>query len=203
MSPLNLSKLINSMSELEQEKLLASLIVVKDINKVPPAAFETVSVCLKGVLINENEEAIEALALTVCQYLSLNNMLITNVDDKALSKQDFDRLNIDSLDSDSIFTNFVFDYKLHHEQIQLRTAFIAALTSLTTNQDILTSGTNFIFYHSSKLSEDDEVNRDLALINLIKLCIKDGLKEPLKALLIDLDVDIDNFIIQHIQMFVS
>ena len=151
MSPLNLSKLINSMSELEQEKLLASLIVVKDINKVPPAAFETVSVCLKGVLINENEEAIEALALTVCQYLSLNNMLITNVDDKALSKQDFDRLNIDSLDSDSIFTNFVFDYKLHHEQIQLRTAFIAALTSLTTNQDILTSGTDFIFYHSSKL----------------------------------------------------
>lgn len=203
MSPLNLSKLIDSRSELEQEKLLASLIVVKDINKIPHAAFKTVNNCLKGVLVDENEEAVEALALTICQYLSLNNMLITNVDDKALSKQDFDRLNIDSLDSDSIFTNFVSDYKLHYEQIELRTAFIAALTSLTSNQDILTSGTNFIFYHSSKLSEDDKVNKDLALINLIKLSIKEGLKEELKALLIDVDVDIDKFIIQHIQMFVS
>lgn len=79
-----------------------------------------------------------------------------------------------------------------------------AVAMFTNNQDILTSATNFIFYHANrKLSEDDEVNRDLALINLIKLCIKDGLKEPLKALLIDLDVEIDSFIIQHIQMFVS
>ena len=203
MSSLNLSQLIASMSELEQEKLLASLILVKDINKVPPTAFKTVSTCLKGVLVDENEEAVEALSLTICQYLSLNNMLITNVDDKALSKKDFDKLNIDGINCDSIFSNFVSDYKLHHEQIELRTAFIAALTSLTTNQDILTSGTNFIFYHSSKLSEDDEVTKNLALINLIKLCIKEGLKEELKALLIDVEVDIDSFIIQHIQMFVS
>jgi hypothetical protein len=86
----------------------------------------------------------------------------------------------------------------------IRIEFVKAVAMFTNNQDILTSATNFIFYHANhKLSEDDRVNRDLALINLIKLCIKDGLKEPLKALLIDLDVDIDNFIIQHIQMFVS
>jgi hypothetical protein len=200
---LNLSDLISSMSELEQEKLLASLIIVKDINKVPPTAFKTVSTCLKDVLVDENEEAVEALALTICQYLSLNNMLVSNVDDKPLTKADFEKFNNDSINCDSIFSNFVSDYKLHYEQIELRTAFIAALTSLTSNQDILTSGTNFIFYHSSKLSENEEVTKNLALINLIKLCIKEGLKEPLKALLIDVDVDIDTFIIQHIQMFVS
>jgi hypothetical protein len=130
-------------------------------------------------------------------------MLVSNVDDKPLTKADFDKFNIDSINCDSIFSNFVSDYKLHYEQIELRTAFIAALTSFTSNQDILTSGTNFIFYPSSKLSEDDEVNRDLALINLIKLCIKEGLKEPLKGLLVDVDVDVDAFIIQHIQMFVG
>jgi hypothetical protein len=149
----------------------------------------------------------------ICQYLSLANMLICNVDDKELTKEDFDKIEVDDNTLNNLVTTFAKDYKEHHKQLQInqvidefRTIFVNVVAGFTSDQDILTSATNFIFYHSNidnGLSEDDIVNRDLALINLIKLCIKQGYKEQLKELLIGVDVDVDTFIIQHIQMFVS
>lgn len=205
-----LSEMINSMSLQEKSNLVTSLLLVKDINKVPFAAFETVNTCLKGALANESEESVEALALTICQYLSLNNMLITNVNDKKLTRKEFDNFNNskevvrDASELNTYLVDFVDNYKLNHYQTLIRNEFVEFITSLTNNQDILTCATNFIYYHSNpKLSEDDKITRDLALINLIKLSIKEGLKEQLKAVLLDMDVDFDSFIIQHIQMFVS
>lgn len=211
MSSFNMSQLIDSMSDSNKEKVIALTLLVKDVNKVPFTAFEIVSKTLMGVMSDEDEEAVESLSLMILQYLSLANMLISNVDDKELTKQDFDKIKVDNNTLDNLITTFSKNYKEHHRELQInegmniiRIEFVKAVAMFTNNQDILTSATNFIFYHANrKLSEDDEVNRDLALINLIKLCIKDGLKEPLKALLIDLDVEIDSFIIQHIQMFVS
>lgn len=211
MSSFNMSQLIDSMSDSNKKKVIALTLLVKDVNKVPFTAFEIVSKTLMRVMSDEDEEAVESLSLMILQYLSLANMLISNVDDKELTKQDFDKIKVDNNTLDNLITTFSKNYKEHHRELQInegmniiRIEFVKAVAMFTNNQDILTSATNFIFYHANhKLSEDDRVNRDLALINLIKLCIKDGLKEPLKALLIDLDVDIDNFIIQHIQMFVS
>jgi hypothetical protein len=208
-----MSHLIDSLSEVEKEKVVALTLLVKDVNKVPFTAFEVVSKTLIGVLSEEDTETVEAVALMICQYLSLANMLICNVDDKELTKEDFDKIEVDDNTLNNLVTTFAKDYKEHHKQLQInqvidefRTIFVNVVAGFTSDQDILTSATNFIFYHSNidnGLSEDDIVNRDLALINLIKLCIKQGYKEQLKDLLIGVDVDVDSFIIQHIQMFVS
>lgn len=209
----NMSELIDSLSEAEKEKVVALTLLVKDVNKVPFTAFEVVSKTLIGVMSDEDKETVEAVSLMICQYLSLANMLICNVDDKELTKEDFDKIEVDDNTLNNLVTTFAKDYKEHHKQLQInqvidefRTIFVNVVAGFTSDQDILTSATNFIFYHSNidnGLSEDDIVNRDLALINLIKLCIKQGYKEQLKDLLIGVDVDVDTFIIQHIQMFVS
>jgi hypothetical protein len=209
----NMSHLIDSLSEVEKEKVVALTLLVKDVNKVPFTAFEVVSKTLIGVMSDEDKETVEAVSLMILQYLSLANMLICNVDDKELTKEDFDKIEVDDNTLNNLVTTFAKDYKEHHKQLQInqvidefRTIFVNVVAGFTSDQDILTSATNFIFYHSNidnGLSEDDIVNRDLALINLIKLCIKQGYKEQLKDLLIGVDVDVDSFIIQHIQMFVS
>lgn len=206
-----MSELMDSLSETNKEKVIALTLLVKDVNKVPYLAFQVVSKTLIGVMSDEDEEVVESLSLMICQYLSLANMLISNVDDKQLTKEDFDNVEVDDDTLDNLITAFAKNYKDHYRELQIkeglniiRTDFVKAVALFTTEQNILTSATNFIFYHANhKLSEDEQVTKDLALINLIKLCIKEGLKEPLKALLIGLDVDIDSFIIQHLQMFVS
>jgi malate synthase len=212
MSSFNMSQLIDSMSDSNKEKVIASTLLVKDVNKVPFTAFEIVSKTLIGVMSDEDEEVVESLSLMILQYLSLANMLISNVDDKELTKEDFDKIEIDNNTLNNIITTFSKNYKKHHRQLQInqainefRTVFVNVVAEFTSDQDILTSATNFIFYHSNidnGLSEDDMVKRDLALINLIKLCIKQGYKQQLKELLIGVEIDIDSFIIQHIQMFV-
>jgi len=192
-----------------------NMLLSKDLNKIPYLFYDIVSNSLKDIIKelagddwDDNDadiiNSIKIVSICICQQANIANLLITNVGDPSPSKLELDETKeYTEEDVIKLVDNYI-NKSLKNELIVQLTKLISA--EVSTDQDVLTSATQFAFYlgnSNDENVEDAKVQTKLALVNLIKLCTKLNKKDELVKTLAQLGIDVNEFILDNLDLFIE
>lgn len=197
-----------------------AMLLAKDVSKIPYSMFEIVSKTIKYIIRDLLEDGfdekdvdfinlINIAAIYTCQQANIMNLFITNVGDEPPSKLE---INNSAVYSEEDIVKIINNYIDKAEKEELITQLVKVISKeVSSDQDVLTSATQFVFYltkinDESLEHEDPEHNKvqsKLALANLIKLCTRLNKKESLKTVLKLLDINIDEFILDNFDLLIN
>jgi|NOAtaT_7_FD_contig_121_279327_length_1357_multi_4_in_0_out_0_2 hypothetical protein len=201
---------IDNYSDDDKYKLMYSLFSIRSVNEIPPDVFQIVSAFMLVIALADEQEglsikaieATEILSLMTCQLLALSGHL-KNI--PALPEEDINKVTIPTSLPENWEDNVLKGYKAHAKELEKRELFLEALAKLSKNKAILTAASNFVYYQTKhNLGESEEVERNLGLINLIKLSIKEQIVIYLKDLLDKyFNINLIKFLSENTEAFIS
>lgn len=189
-------------SETEGEKIVYSMFTVRDVNLIPYDMFSLISTLMGAFLNGASKSELGVIGLVMAQMLSISGCLkgIDAITEEAI-------LNFKLVEEvpDKWEVKILDDYLFNKKSDKAKEKFIASIGKLTDRQDILCAASNFVFYHTKViLNEDEIIQRDMGLLNLIKLSIRaDIISQVRKLLLSDFKIDMAQFISNNIETFIS
>lgn len=197
---------MNSLSEDEKYSIMYSILTIRSVKEIPGEVFNIVNAFMSVIALASQDEldsgAVGTMSLMTCQLLSLGGYLknIPVLPEEALN-------NI--LPNDSLPDNWEEDilkeYKAYIKKSEKGELFIKALGKITNNEYILCAASNFVYYQTKfNLTEDEQTERSLGLVNLIKLCINKKIVKELQGLLKEyFDISLTDFLSANVETFIS
>lgn len=199
---------MEKLSEDDKYSLMYSIFSVRSVKEIPGDVFHLVYAFMEVIATAAtsgetiSSELIELLSLMACQLLALSGHL------KNISPLPEDMItNIRPINPlpKNWEENVLEDYKSYIKETEKADLFIKSLGKITSNELILCAASNFVYYQTKfNLNDDEQIEKNIGLVNLTKLCINEKIVKELQEILKEFfDISLIDFLSKNAEIFIN